>query len=101
MEGKVLSVSPSNIKQLQQTWADRVNNAQAVFSIGVSPNLQDKHIWEPLRNSDALLYFVGDQIALTNWQRTSHAGSTYFLDNKFDTAYPSLLRRLNSYATNC
>lgn len=101
MEGKVLSVSPSNIKQLQQTWADRVNNAQAVFSIGVSPNSQDKHIWEPLGNADAPLYFVGDQLALENWQITSRTGSTNFLDNKFDIAYPSLLRRLNSYATNC
>jgi hypothetical protein len=101
MDGKVLSVSPSNIKQLQQTWADRVNNAEAVFSIGVSPNLQDKHIWEPLRDSNASLYFIGDQNALENWQKISRAGSTFFLDSKFDIAYPSLLRRLSSYATNC
>ncbi len=100
MEGKVLNVSPSVIGQLQQTWADRVKNAKALFLVGVSPNVQDKHIWEPIAESKAELSYTGDSKALANWQKTYRTGTTFFLGDRFHIAYPSLLRRLTSYATH-
>jgi hypothetical protein len=99
MEGKILNVSPSVIKQLQQAWADRVSHANVLFLIGINPNVQDSHIWEPLAKSKAILYFIGDEKALENWKEARRAGFTEFLSDKFNIAYPSIVRRLNSDVT--
>ena len=93
MEGKPLNVSPSVIGQLQHTWADYVGDANALFLIGVKPNIHDTHIWEPLANSKASLYFIGDEKALENWKETSRTFFTEFLGSKFNLAYPAMIRR--------
>lgn len=53
MEGKPIHSCPSVIKELQSKWANAVVSAETVGLVGVRPNPQDPHIWEPLANTRA------------------------------------------------
>lgn len=99
MRGKVLSVSPSAIHQLQKEWIKKVEIASAIVCIGVRPLPEDTHIWEPLGATNATLYFVGDKEALESWDESSRQGHTEYLGNRFNTAYTYLMQRLQTHGT--
>jgi hypothetical protein len=99
MHGKLLNVSPAAVRQLQQEWVKTVIDGTAIVCIGVRPLPEDTHIWDHLATSPAPLYFIGDQQALDAWQQISRVGSTEYLGPRFNTAYQSLIERLNTYAT--
>jgi hypothetical protein len=99
MQGKPLNVSPTAIRQLQDKWKTKVNNAAAVVCIGVRPLLQDTHIWEPLAATPAPLLFVGDEKSLDEWQKIHRGGATEFLGSKFNEAYIPIVERMKRYGT--
>ncbi|MDH5184338.1 MAG: hypothetical protein OEX12_10650 [Gammaproteobacteria bacterium] len=95
MEGKILNVSPSIIKSLQDSWAERVLSASSVFCIGVRPMLGDSHIWDPISQTDASVYFVGNQSEIGEWIENNRVGTSTYLGNRFNTAYSSIRERIN------
>jgi len=67
VQGKPTPISPSSIKLLQGYWANYVDRADSIAIIGVNPNPLDKHIWDPLTNTDASIYYIGNQEAFNFW----------------------------------
>jgi len=79
MHGKPLSVSPAAIHGQQKAWAERVDAASVVVSIGVRPLTGDDHIWKPLASTSAQLYFIGDSTVLDQWSKPNRTGATEHL----------------------
>jgi hypothetical protein len=99
MRGKLLSVSPSAIRQLQRDWVERVKTASAIVCIGVRPLPEDTHIWEPLGTTNARFYFIGDRGALEAWCESSRRDNTEYLGDRFNMAYKYLMQRLQTHGT--
>jgi hypothetical protein len=78
MQGKPLSVSPAVIHAQQEKWAERVEAASMVVSIGVRPMTGDEHVWKPLAETSAPLFFIGDRIAFNKWCKESRTGPTEY-----------------------
>jgi len=96
MAGKPVSISPSEIRHVQSMWREAVLGCTAVIIVGVHPVLHDDHIWAPLAQTQAPLYFVGDQSAFASWSRSARTGPFRFLGSRFDTAYATLLEQVKS-----
>lgn len=61
-------LSPGQIQQTRNEWDQVARDAHMVIVIGVRPNEDDKHIWDPIRESTAHgLYLIGGEIE--GWRR--------------------------------
>ena len=59
MEGKPTQVAPKTIGNIQKILHDYIETASTITVIGVAPNADDTHIWNPIASSKALLGYVG------------------------------------------
>ena|GEM_PF-1095690 len=100
MKGKPLQISPSVIKYLQEAWRDAVAKSDVVCCIGVNPLPEDDHIWNPLAETTANLYCIGNERAFTNWIKNNRKGASEFIASRFNTGFHELERRLVKYATH-
>src|ERR1017187_6548376 len=67
MRGKPLSVSPGVIESVQSMWRTAVSGSTAVFCVGVNPNAEDRHIWDPIAITPANLHFIGGKAGFDEW----------------------------------
>lgn len=47
------------IKEQKQKWASLCNSAKEIYVIGVNPKESDRHIWEPLKKTQAKIIYCG------------------------------------------
>ncbi len=99
MRGKPVGVSPGAIRQIQGKWTDALASASTIVCIGVKPVSEDEHIWQPLTSAPANLYFIGDEGPFQQWCQ-SRNGPAMYLGERFNEAYPELLRRLVAHETD-
>jgi hypothetical protein len=101
MEGKPLAVSPGVIRQIQEGLAEEILAAGAVFVVGVRPVLADKHIWDPLAQTKAPIFYIGDQTVFERWANSCRYGRvSTFLGNSFSSAFQLLIREIIDYGTD-
>jgi len=94
MKGKPLQVSPSSIEKLQEKWANEILNAKAVFSVGVNPLPADTHIWDPLSQTDADLFYIGDEENFNEWVSEYRENHSEFLSPYFHKGFNQLINKL-------
>ena len=75
-------VAPAKLGNLRNTLAERIKRATAVVLIGLSPNLRDPHLWEPVAQSQAsnIVYMGGERENETLRQlqgRAVHLAATF------------------------
>ncbi|GAG27441.1 unnamed protein product [marine sediment metagenome] len=99
MRGKPLNVSPSAVGEFQAKWKEAALHASVVVCIGVNPHAPDKHIWEPLTQTEAAIWFIGDEKEFRNWAGQRVTGTSEFLSPYFHTGYGDLERRLVQLGT--
>ena len=92
--GKRTPVSKGLIQQLRDRWRSTCERADRIFIIGARVNADDDHVFAPVLESKASLWFVGaDQdfahLRELRLKRANHLGST------FDQALPAILKRLS------
>lgn len=95
MEGKPLQVSPSSINKLQEKWADEILNADAVFSIGVNPLPADTHIWDPISQTKADFFYIGDKKNFNEWVSENREHNSKFISPYFHKGFNQLLNKIN------
>jgi hypothetical protein len=97
MEGKPIQSNPSLVRDLQARWATAVREAASVGVVGVSPNVADQHLWQPLSDTNARVVVVGDKKAYGKWA-DDYRGSrkTEIVGSKFDEALPAFAKALAS-----
>lgn len=86
MRGKPLQISPSVILGLQSAWKGQILNAKKIFCIGVKPWPDDFHIWGPLGETKATIFFAGDEEAFSKWISIHRKGPSMFLSSCFLSA---------------
>lgn len=64
MKEKPIQVSKFILSYYQKIWHDILKEENKIFIIGVNPNNEDKHIWNPLMTTPSKIYYVGG-----NWGR--------------------------------
>jgi hypothetical protein len=92
--GKPSQISPHVFAGYQSKWAELINRAKKVFVIGVRPHLIDSHVWGPLGNTDAELFFVGSLNEYTGWLPDRRARPTNYVGPTFREALDVLSREL-------
>lgn len=94
-KGKPITMSPSVIKKAQATWADEVQKAEIICVIGIHPNPTDAHIWSPITESDAQLYYVGNESAFKAWTSQYRADkANLHLGNKWNAVFDEVNNHL-------
>ncbi len=76
-EGKPISMSPNQILESQERWAEHVIASEKILVIGVLPNIEDDHIWNVLSKTEAELGYIGSQQPFSDWIATSRQGKGY------------------------
>jgi hypothetical protein len=87
---KPSQISPQIFSDYQHRWKELVMKAQAVYVIGVRPHLVDKHIWEPLTETNANLFYIGSKEQFDGWFHKRPNGKSTFIHERFDEAIPKI-----------
>jgi hypothetical protein len=96
MEGKPVNVSPQILKDLQNTYQSRCSKAKTILIIGVKPIVEDKHIWDCMKESSANVYYVGSN---TDFELFKELGiSANHLGEYFNTSFKKITNVI--YETN-
>ena len=64
MKEKPIQVSKFILNYYQDIWHEILKGKNKVIIIGVNPNNEDAHIWNPLMTTPSKIYYVGDQEAI-------------------------------------
>lgn len=93
---KPLQVGASVIGALQEAWARAIAAADVVVIIGTRPHDQDRHLWEPLADSPATVYFVGSHQSFYGWLRRTGRPKrrSHFVARRFDDGIEDVLDAL-------
>ena len=57
--GKPTPVAQSFVETTREFWANWVDSADLIITIGTRPTLADTHIWDPILKSDSPIWYVG------------------------------------------
>ncbi len=90
MEGKPVRSHPGMIGTLQKWWKEAISKAKVVGVIGVRPNEQDTHIWNPLADTDALIVVIGNEPEYRSWAEKHRTGkATTVVGTQFSRDLPA------------
>jgi hypothetical protein len=67
MDSKPSQFGSGRIKAIQERWKNNVLEAERILIIGVKPYEADRHIWEPLIQTDAELGYIGSTDIFNKW----------------------------------
>jgi hypothetical protein len=67
--GKPIQVAPSAITRTHRLWADAAAAAPAVVVVGVNPQPEDAHVWDPIARASGRVLYVGSRAAFDAWRR--------------------------------
>lgn len=59
MKEKPVQVSQFILNRYKKIWHDILKEKNKIFVIGVNPNNEDKHLWNPLMTTPSKIYYVG------------------------------------------
>ena len=92
---KHTQISHNVIQNLQEKWANAVEDASRIAIIGVKPRESDEHIWGELSKTNADIYYIGGEEAFYDWREdNSNNSQDEFLSNRFHTGFANLTDRL-------
>lgn len=94
-QGKPMQICSQIIQRLQGYWASRVTRAGKVVIIGVNPNPNDSHIWNPLANTDAKILYIGNKERFENWiSQFRPTKNSLWLADKFRDGFNYLIESI-------
>ena len=85
-------ICPGKIQQIQNEFREFVAGAKAIISIGVKPNPDpvDGHIWDPVSNSSAQVFFVGNKDKCQDWIKQRRNSNGYFIGDRFKSSFDKI-----------
>jgi len=93
--GKPNQMAPEFIQSLQKRWADYIMYSDLICIIGIRPHPPDKHIWEPLANTDGKILFIGNKERFESWAKENRPDKeNCWIAQKFDEGIRELLSKL-------
>ena len=91
--GKNSIVAGGKIQEIRNAWYQYVLNTSLVAIIGVSPNKDDSHIWKPMQDTSAKLFYIGSQCHFKKWQVANP--NFKYVGERFNEAFDSFLGLLH------
>ena len=91
--GKNSIVAGVRIQEIRNSWSECVSEASVVAVIGVRPNSEDTHIWNPIRQTSAKLFYIGSTRDFDIWVSANHHFK--FLAKTFEEGFDNLLTSLD------
>jgi hypothetical protein len=82
------------ITTVRREWANVASGADLVLTIGVRAVLDDVHIWDPILNTSAEIWFVGGEGGDFSALSARVGKRLTTIAPRFDEAVPSIRRRL-------
>jgi hypothetical protein len=83
-------VTPSLIEGIQGEFRHRVMNAGCIISVGVRPNVIDKHVWDPLRETKASVHLIGKGKDCHDWIEQHARDHAHFVAETFSGGFDSI-----------
>ncbi len=91
---KPIQMSPSIIQLIQGYWTNAISRAPRVVIVGVKPNPSDHHIWKPLSDTLAKIFYVGTK-GFEDWaSRWRKNGSYEYLGHDLDQSLNAVVENL-------
>jgi hypothetical protein len=93
--GKTVQIAQPVIQGLQEFYADAAQTVTSIAVIGVRPNIDDHHVWDPLAATPGEMLVVGDKTSTDAWAAEYRNGQrTQFIGNRFETSVADLVDEL-------
>lgn len=87
----------SFVEAQQASWQKALSNTARVFLIGLRVHTVDEHIWGPLAESSAPIFYVGKEPdAFLNWANRNRLGRSYVLAETFEDALKPIAHNLRA-----
>jgi hypothetical protein len=96
--GKHSPVVPEAIEQSREYWAAWVRGSEVVLVVGASPMLADEHVWQPVIEADAAVWYVGGTERDFGAFETEVGQRLDVLGPYFAEALPEIMARLEGLA---
>jgi hypothetical protein len=95
--GKPTPVASTWVDETRRQWADWVQGADVVAIIGARPLFEDGHIWDPIINSSAEVWYIGGS-SDSNYQifKSQLGPRLTHLADRFVSGFGPLARRLRT-----
>ena len=90
--GKEHFVAPGKIQQIRNAWSGALSTTPTLVIIGVAHNRNDRHVVEPIRQTRAKIFYVGDNCNFIKWQAENKAFE--HVEQKFEHGFKGIIQRL-------
>ncbi|MFZ1077371.1 MAG: hypothetical protein WAN47_08090 [Nitrosotalea sp.] len=88
MDKKPTQISPSVIGKIQQNWLTSIGKANKVLIIGVRPNPNDTHIWNPIIETNAMVGYIGSNEDFIKYVKQKRENKdTKFIGRRWNEAF--------------
>ena len=95
---KRVMVGPQRVNESRVLWAEWARGADMIVTLGVRPLLEDEHVWRPIRESNAVVLFIGGRDAGYGQLANELKEKLVYLCMKFGDAMPELIVRLTAFS---
>lgn len=93
--GKPSPVAENFVRATRELWAEEIERADAVVVIGARPLQTDSHIWQPLIDASAEVWYIGGQSGDEYGRFREELGRRLSaLGRRFDSSFERLAARL-------
>lgn len=87
-KNKPVTIAPSIIAEKQSIWSEKTIEAKTICVIGVRPNPEDNHIWEPIAKSSGKFVFIGSEEDFNMWtEKYRNSKENLYLGNRWDQCF--------------
>ena len=90
---KPLQIASTTITNLQKYWQKETKHADKIFTIGIYPNLEDKHIWSFISQTEGEIFYCGNESGFNKWQKQTKRNDCYITKN-FGNSISTILSKL-------
>ncbi len=92
---KPIQIAPETIQRIQNWWTNAIAQSSQIVVVGVNPNPDDDHIWNPIAASPSRLVYVGNEKAFSDWSTEyRESGESIYLGNRFNQCISGIIDEL-------
>jgi len=86
MKNKPTQVNSNTLNEIQQAWKNRILESSKLLIIGINPNPEDKHVWDPIEKTKAKIGFVGSTSGFKKLNKIKLQKKPEHLSASFDSS---------------
>jgi len=90
MQNKPTITNKSFLEKLQKEWKAQIKKSNKIILIGIKPNPQDTHIWNPIISSNAKIGYVGSASGFKALKKMNPKKSPVQIATSFETSISAI-----------